>query len=77
MNDKNLLSSNQSGFRPGDTYVHQMLAITNDMFKAFDTNQSLEVRVIILEFSKAFDRVSFEGLMTSCSSWKYVESILD
>ena len=44
LDDKNLLNSNQSRFRPGDSCVHQLLAITNDIYKAFDTNPSLEVR---------------------------------
>ena len=32
----NLISPNQSGFRPGDSYVNQLLAITHELFKPFD-----------------------------------------
>ena len=34
--DKNFISSNQSGFKPGDSYINQLIAITHDIFKGFD-----------------------------------------
>ena len=40
--DKNsLLNSKQSGFRPNEFSMHQVIAITLDIFIAFDTNPSL------------------------------------
>ena len=63
MDDSNLLNSNQSGFSPGDYCVHQPLAITNDIYKAFDTNPSLEVRSVFLDLSKAFDIVWHEEVI--------------
>ena len=41
---RNMLSVHQSGFRPGDSYVHQLILIVHDIYNAFDANSSLEVR---------------------------------
>ena len=38
LDDNNLLTSNQSGFRLGDSCVHQLLSITHKIYKAFDAN---------------------------------------
>ena len=43
-NDKNRLNSNQSGFCPGDTSVHQLLAIRNDIYIAFDKSMTRSKR---------------------------------
>ena len=59
----NLLSQNQSGFRPGDSCVSQLLNITHEIFLAFDANPSLEVRGAFLDISKAFDKVWHDGLL--------------
>ena len=51
----NLISDNQSGFKPGDSCVNQLLSITHEIYQSFDDN--LEVRAVFLDtvFSKAFD----------------------
>ena len=54
--DNNLLSSNQSGFRPLDSCEYQLLSIVHDIY-AFDCCPSFEVRRIFLDISKAFDGV--------------------
>ena len=51
----NLISKNQSGFRPGDSCINQLLSITHEIYQSFDDN--LEVRAIFLDISKAFDKV--------------------
>ena len=40
-----------------------LIAITHNIFTAFDANPSLEVRGIFLDLSKAFDRVWRKGLI--------------
>ena len=46
---ENLLNPNQSGFRPSDSCINQLLAITHEIFKAFDCNPPLEVRSVFLD----------------------------
>ena len=58
-----LLTLNQSGFRPSDSCINQLLAITDEKFEAFDCNPSLEVRSLFVDISKAFDKVRHEGLL--------------
>ena len=58
-----LLNPNQSGFRPGDSTVNQLLSITHTIFKALDCNPPLDVRSGYLDISKAFDRVWHDGLI--------------
>ena len=38
-----LLNPNQSGFRPSDSCINQLLAITHQIFEAFDCNPPLEL----------------------------------
>ena len=58
-----MLSKHQSGFRPGDSCIYQLLAITHDIFLNFDSSPSLEDHGIFLDISKVFDRVWHDGLM--------------
>ena len=57
----NLISPNQSGFKPGDSCINQLLSITHEIYKSFD--DGLEVRGVFLDISKAFDKVWHEGLI--------------
>ena len=66
--EKNLLNPNQSGFRPSDSCINQLLAITHEIFEAFDCNPSLEVRAVFLDITKAFDKVWHEGLLYKLKS---------
>ena len=52
---KYLDDNNQSGFRPGDSCVHQLLSITPEIYKALDANPLLDARGVLLDISKAFD----------------------
>ena len=58
-----LLNLNQSGFRPGDSTINQLISITHTIFKAFDCNPPRDVRSVYLDISKAFDRVWHDGLV--------------
>ena len=63
MLEEKLLNPNQSGFRPSNSCINQLLVITHEIFEAFDCNPSLEVRSVFLDISKAFDKVWHEGLL--------------
>ena len=68
LDDNNLLSSNQSGFRPSDSCEYQLLSVVHDIYASFDCCPSLEVRGVFLDISKAFDRVWHEGLIYKLQS---------
>ena len=59
--DNEVISSNQSGFKPGDSCINQLLCITHNMYKSFD--DGLEKRAVFLDISKAFDTFWHEGLL--------------
>ena len=59
--EDNLLSSNHSGFKPGDSYINQLLSVTHKMYKSF--NCCFEVRGVFCSISKTFDNF---GKMVSC-----------
>ena len=59
--DNDLISPKQSGFRSVDSCVIQLLPITNGIFTSFDN--SLVVKGVFLDISKAFDNVWHDGLI--------------
>ena len=59
--ENNLISPNQSGFKPGDSCTNQLLAITHEIYKSFD--DGYEVRGVFLDISKSFDKVWHKGLI--------------
>ena len=63
LNTNNLITKNQSGFRPGDSTTNQLLYLIDEIHQAFDCTESLEVRAVFLDISKAFDKVWHEGLL--------------
>ena len=56
-----LISQNQSGFKPSNSCINQLLAITHEIYKSFDA--CLDVRAVFLDISKAFDKVWQQGLL--------------
>ena len=64
----NLFNINQWGFRSSDSCIHQLIAITHNIFIAFDANPSEEVRGVFLDLSKAYDRVWHDGLLYKLKS---------
>ena len=77
-----LISSNQSGFKPGDSCINQLLSITHEIYKSFDDRY--EVRGIFIDISKAFDKVWHNGLIyklkqngVSGNLWKLIIYFLD
>ena len=75
-NDKQLVKNyrpisllpNQSASRRSDSCINQLLAITHEIFEAFECNPTLEVRSVFLDISKAFDKMWHEGLLFMLSS---------
>ena len=56
-----LISTNQSGLKPGDSCINQLLSTTHGMYKSFD--EGYEVRGAFLVISKASDEVWHNGLI--------------
>lgn len=69
LENNNIFSHCQSGFRKNDSCISQLLAITHDIFKNFDACPTLETRGVFLDISKAFDRVWHEGLIFKLKSY--------
>ena len=63
LNSNDLITPNQSGFRPGDSCPNQLLFLVNEIHRAFENHKSLELRAVFLDISKAFDKVWHEGLL--------------
>ena len=62
-NVNNLITKNQSGFRPADSTTNQLLYLVNEIQEAFENPKCLEVRAVFLDISKAFDKVWHDGLI--------------
>ena len=58
--ENELISSNQSGFKPDDSCVNQLVSITHDIYKYFDEGH--EVMGVFLDTSKAFEKVLHDGI---------------
>ena len=61
--ENNLISENQSGFKPGNSRVNLLLAITHEIFSRFDDNY--QVRGVFLNISKAFEKVWHEEIINN------------
>ena len=61
--DRNLLSNHQSGFRPSNSCIYQLLKITHNIFLSFDYNPPLEICSVFPDISKTYERVWRNGLL--------------
>ena len=59
--DIKFLNPLQSGYRPGDSTVNQLVYLVHKIHQAFE--QGKEVRMVFIDISKAFDRVWHKGLL--------------
>ena len=51
--ENDLISQHQSGFKPGESCINQLLLITHEIYESFD--ESFDVRSVFLDISTAFD----------------------
>ena len=68
LENNDLLAPHQSGFRPNDSCIYQLLSIVHSIYADFDHNPSLEVRGNFLDISKAFGKVWHEVLLYKLES---------
>ena len=73
--ENKLISSNQSGFKPGDSCINQLLSITHEIYESFDVG--LEVRSVFLAISKAFDKVWHDGIIYRLTENGISENLLN
>ena len=66
LDENRLISTMQSGFRPGDSCIYQLISITSDIYRNFERHD--ETRALFLDISKAFDKVWHEGLIHKLKS---------
>ena len=59
----------QSGFLPGDSSFAQLLSIKHKMQPDFQKNPTVDVRGVILDISKAFEKVWHDGLIFKLKSY--------
>ena len=57
----NLITKNQSGFRPNDSATNQLICLVDSIHSSLDIN--LDVRSVFPDMSKAFDKVWHEGFI--------------
>ena len=61
LNQNDLISPAQSGFKPGDSCINQLLSITHEIYHSMD--EGYEIRGIFFDISKVFSKVWHEGLV--------------
>ena len=69
-----LISDNQSGFKPGDSCLNQLISVTHEICHSLDNG--LEVRGMFLDISKAFEKVWHEGLILKLNQYGILENVL-
>ena len=62
LEDNELLTPNQPGFRSNDSCINYFLSMVHSIYLDFDQNSSLEVRGYFLDIYKAFDQVESLGV---------------
>ena len=76
--DKNeLLNPNQSGVRPFDSSVNQILSINHEFFSNFDCEPPKETRAVFSDISKAIDKIWLPGLIFKIKSFGISDDLLE
>ena len=74
--DNRLIVGYQSGFRPCDSTINQLLLISHKIYGGFEEIPSKETRAIFLDLSKALDRVWHKGLIYKLQGNRVFGSLL-
>ena len=61
--DNKLCAPSQSRFLPGDSCIAQLLSIMHEMQTGFDNNPPVDGKGVVVDVSKAFDKVWHIGLL--------------
>ena len=59
--ENELIPSSQSGFKPGDSSINQLLSITHNIYQSFDNG--FEVMSVFLDISTTSDKVWHKSLI--------------
>ena len=52
---------NQSGFKPSDSCIYQLLSITHEINKSLE--DGLDIRAVVSDISKGFNKVWHKGFI--------------
>ena len=77
LSSNNLITSNQSGFRPGDSCSNQLLFLINEIHKAFENPKSLELRAVFLIFPEHSIKYGMMVFYLSSSKMEYLANFLN
>ena len=69
------ISSSQSDFKPGDSCINQLLSITHEIYGSF--HESLEVRSVLVDISKTFDKVWHDDIVFKLTQNGISENLLN
>ena len=58
LTENQLSTPNQSGFRPGDLTINQLLYITHSIYTAFEEYPSHQTRAVFLDILKDFESLA-------------------
>ena len=73
--EKKLISSSQCDFKPGDYCINQLLSITHEIYSSFD--ECLEIRSVLLDISRAFDKVWHDNIVFKLTQNDTLENLLN
>ena len=69
------ISSSQYDFKPGDSCINQLLSTTHEIYGSF--HESLEVRSVLLDISKTFDKVWHDDIVFKLTQNGISENLLN
>ena len=77
IDENELLNPNQSGVRPFDSSVNQLLSINHEILSKFDCEPPKETRAVFSDISKAFDKIWLPGLIFKVKSFGISNDLLE